>query len=84
MYGKRIALIFNIKSIKLQESWSHFLIHSWPLFLVSNATNSFKCLCVFHFFQSSVPYMQISDMIPGVNIIRGKVSIASVKGAGGI
>ena len=27
--------------------------------------------------------MQISDMIPGVNTIDGKVSIASVNGAGG-
>ena len=53
-------------------------------FITSNATNSLKCLCVFHFFQSSMPYMQISDMIPGVNIICGKVSIASVKGAGRI
>ena len=28
--------------------------------------------------------MQISDMIPGVNIIGGKVSIVSVNGAWGI
>ena len=29
------------------------------------------------------PYMQISDMILGVNIISGKVSVASVNRAGG-
>ena len=28
--------------------------------------------------------MQVSDMIPGVNIIGGKVSIASVNRAGGL
>ena len=28
---------------------------------------------------NQVPYMQISDMIPGVNISSGKVSIASMK-----
>ena len=28
--------------------------------------------------------MQISDMTPGVDIIGGKVSIASVNGAGGV
>ena len=27
--------------------------------------------------------MQISDMIPGVNIIGGKVIVASINGAGG-
>ena len=31
-----------------------------------------------------VPYMQLSDMIPGVNIIGRKVSVASVNGAGGL
>ena len=34
-------------------------------------------------FFNQVPYMQISDMILGVNIISGKVNIASVNGAGG-
>ena len=31
-----------------------------------------------------VPYMQLSDMIPGVNIIGRKVSVASVNGAEGL
>ena len=30
-----------------------------------------------------VPYMQLSHMIPGVNVIGRKVSVASVSGAGG-
>ena len=33
-------------------------------------------------FFNRVPYMQISDMIPGVNIIGRKVSIVSVMGWG--
>ena len=33
-------------------------------------------------FFNQVLYMQISDMILGVNIISGKVKIASVNGAG--
>ena len=37
-----------------------------------------KCLRVAGF----LPYMQISDMIPGVNIIAGKVSVANVNGTG--
>ena len=34
-------------------------------------------------FFNQVPYMQISDMIPEVNIIGRKVSVASVNGAVG-
>ena len=34
-------------------------------------------------FFNRVPYMQISDMTPGVNKIGGKVSVASVNEAGG-
>ena len=34
-------------------------------------------------FFSKVPYMQISDMIPEVNIIGRKVSVMSVNGAVG-
>ena len=34
-------------------------------------------------FFSQVPYMQLSHMIPGVNMIGRKVSVASVNGAWG-
>ena len=34
-------------------------------------------------FLNQVPYMQLSDMIPGVYIIHGKVSVVSINQAGG-
>ena len=83
---------FSIQCIKLEESRSHFPIHSWPFFVVSNATNFFHSLNRFVFSKKNayvllvffiwVPYFQISYMIPGVNIIVRKVSIAGVNRAG--
>ena len=62
--------------------------------LISNATNFFihplnrfvlkkKNAYALLVFLNWVPYMQLSHMIPGVNIIGRKVSVASVNGAGG-
>ena len=59
---------------------------------ISNATNFFHSLNRFFFFFNvytllvffkQVPYMQISDMISGVNIIGRKVSVSSVNGPRG-
>ena len=38
---------------------------------------------ILSYWLQSVPYMQISDMIAGVDIIGGKVSVASAIGVGG-
>ena len=90
---EKIVLIFYIRCVKLEESQSHhFLIHSWPLFFNSNATNFFihssnrfilkKNAYGLLVFFNRVPYMQLSHMITGVNIIGRKVSVASINGAG--
>ena len=57
---------------------SSFILYTGLAFLKKKNANP---LLVFF---NWVPYMQISDMISGVNIISGKVSIASVNGAGGV
>ena len=55
----------------------NFLIHSLNRFALKK--NAYALLVLFNW----VPYMQLSHMIPGVNMIGRKVSVASVNVAGG-
>ena len=56
---------------------THFFIHSLKRFILKK--NAYGLLVFFN----RVPYMQLSHIITGVNIIGRKVSVASVNGAGG-
>ena len=77
--------------IKLQESQSHYFpTHSWFFSFFSKAMNFFilstglffkKSAYALLVFLSWLPFMQISDIILGVNIISRKVSLASANGA---
>ena len=58
-----------------------------------HSLNRFFLFCFVLFFKNGyallvfcnrIAYMQISDMISGVKIVGRKVSVASVKGAGGL
>ena len=77
--------------IKLQESQSHYFpTHSWFFSFFSKAMNFFilstglffkKSAYALLVFLSWLPFMQISGIILGVNIISRKVSLASANGA---
>ena len=72
---------------KLESSFSH----SFPAIFSSLVMQRISQVCfekkknayaLLGFF-NLVPYMQLSHMIPGVNLISRKVSVASTNGAGG-
>ena len=56
----------------------NFFIHSSNRFVLKK--NAYALLVFFN----RVPYIQLSYMIPGVNIIDRKVNVASVNRAGGV
>ena len=56
---------------------TNFFSHSLNRFVLKK--NAYELLVFFN----QVPYMQLSYMIPGGNIIGRKVSVASINGAGG-
>ena len=56
---------------------TNFFIHSLNRFVLKQ--NAYGLLVVFNW----VCYMPLSLIIPGVNIISKKVSVASINGAGG-
>ena len=76
-----------------ESSFPHSFLAVFPsLVMQRNSSTFFKQVCFFLkkknvyallVFFNWVPYMQISDMTPGVNTIGGKVSVANVNGAGG-
>ena len=72
-----VIFAFNLGRFPFVIDATIFFIHSLNSFVFKN-----KCFCVAGFLQS-VPYVQISDMIAGVDIIGGKVSVVSVIGAEG-
>ena len=92
---KKLSSFFYIHSIKLKKvrviifpfipgrfsfigNATNFFIHSFNRFVLKK--NAYALLV----FSNWVPYMQPLHMIPGVNIISRKVSVASVNGAGGM
>ena len=87
--------IMRIHSIFKKPKTNVFILHLLTFYfsLISNATNFFihslnrfilkKNTYALLVFFDWVPYMQLSQMIPGVNIIDRKVSVASVNRAGG-
>ena len=69
------------KTERKSESFSHSFLAVFPSLVMQRiSSNAYEFLVSFN----PVPYMQISGMIPGVNIIGGKVSLARVKGTGRI
>ena len=56
---------------------ANFFNHSLNRFV--SKKNAYELLVFFN----QVPYMQLSHMITGVNIIGRKVSVASINGVGG-
>ena len=88
---------FFIYTVKSSKKVGVIILPFIPgsFFLISNATNFFirsltglfwkkkKSYYTLLVFFNRVPYMQLLQMIPGVNIICRKVSVESVNGVGG-
>ena len=74
---KKVGVIFPVilGRFSFASHATSFFIHSLSSFFLSAYTLLFSF--------TRVSYLQISDMIPGMNIIDGKVSAASFNGAGG-
>ena len=89
---KKIVLIFLYTLYKArrksESSFSHSFLAIFPSLVMQQISSFFKQVCFeknaygLLVFFNWVPYMQLSHMIPGVNIIGRKVSVASVNGAG--
>ena len=75
---------------KLESSFSHSFLAVFPSLVMQQISSFCKQVCfekkknayVLLVFFNRVPYMQLSHMIAGVNIIDRKVSVASINGAG--
>ena len=92
---KKTVLIFLYTLHKAQRKFEPLFSHLFlaVFSLISNATNFFihplnrfvlkkKNAYALLVFLNWVPYMQLSHMIPGVNIIGRKVSVASINRVG--
>ena len=79
------------KAGRKPESFSHSLLVVFPLLVMQQISSFFKQVCFFFKNASALlvsfnrmPYMQMLDKIPGVNIIGAKLSVASINRAGGL
>ena len=69
------------------DSFSHLFLAISPLLVMQRISSYFKEICLFLknaytllVFFNRLPYMQISEMLPRVIIIGGKVSVVNING----